>query len=82
MAQTNTAPALDKDVKELHQHLVDVLGGERADETPGKPYWDTSSTTFQDDFRARVAEQLKTYADQSAGSQGGDSQSAAKQAGG
>lgn len=82
MAQSKTAPALDNDVKKLHQQLVKVLGGKRADEKPGTPYWDTSSTTFQDDFKARVAKQLKTYADQSAGSEGGESQSAAKQAGG
>ena len=79
MAQTNPARAVDKNVKELHEHLVNVLGGERADEKPGKPYWDTSSTKFQDDFKARVDKLLKTYAAQPTGSPGGHGQSAAKQ---
>ena len=83
MAQSsNPAPALDKNVKELHEALVAVHGGERADETPGTPYWDTKATKFQTDFKARVDKLLKSYADQPTASPGGDGQATAKQAGG
>ena len=68
-------------VEELHKQLVTALGRPLEDEEPGKPYWDTSSTTFQDDFEARVAKLLKTYADQPV-PPGEDSQPAAKKASG
>jgi hypothetical protein len=62
MAQSKTAPALDPKVMELHDQLVEMLSGKRHDEKLAAAYWDTSDTTFKDDFKARIDELLKTIA--------------------
>jgi hypothetical protein len=56
--------------------LVEALGNRPLQDDEVEPYWDTSSTTFQKDFKARVAKLLKTYAEQPVPT-GGDSQASA-----
>ena len=81
MEKSKTAPVLDKKVKELHEELIEALGDRPLQDDEVEPYWDTSSTTFQMDFKARVDKLLKTYADQPV-PPGGASQAAATKASG
>ncbi len=85
MEQSKTAPVPDNEVEEvekLHKQLITALGrppGRRA--PPRPPLLGHELDNVQDNFKARVTELLKTYADQPV-PPGGDSQAAARKTGG
>ena len=86
MEQSKTAPVPDNEVEEvekLHKQLITALGRPPDDKhLRDHPYWDTSSTTFQDNFKARVTELLKTYADRACSPAGSGRQAAARKTSG
>jgi hypothetical protein len=78
MAQSNPEPPLDPSVRARHEQLVAVLGRRSGDQEPDEPYWDATSTTFQDEFRDRFADLVKTYTAPPTGSQDVDAKSTSK----